>query len=60
MHEAVQVCLELTEDNKGREISGLKEAMEKLKLSSGTIVTLNQEDKIENIRLVPAWKWMSE
>lgn len=56
--EAVQACLELTEDNKDREISGLKEAMERLKLSNGTIVTLNQEDKIGNISVVPAWKWM--
>ena len=58
---AIQSCLELNEDNKARELSGLFEAMERLKLSSGTIVTLAQEDSFvqggKRVRVVPAWKW---
>lgn len=58
--KALQVCYNLTEDNKDREIGGLKEAMEKFKLSQGTIVTFNQEDKIGNIKVIPIWKWLLE
>jgi len=58
---AIQSCLELNEDNKARELSGLLEAMERLGLPSGTIVTLAQEDsftlKGKRVRVVPAWKW---
>lgn len=58
---AFQSCLELNEENKERELSGLVEAMDGLKLSSGTIVTLAQEDsftlKGKRVRVVPAWKW---
>jgi predicted AAA+ superfamily ATPase len=58
---AFQSCLELNDENKERELSGLVEAMESLKLPSGTIVTLAQEDsftlKGKRLRVVPAWKW---
>jgi predicted AAA+ superfamily ATPase len=56
--EAIQVCYALNEDNKEREINGLKDAMEKFHLSSGTIVTWNQEDTFDNILVLPAWKWL--
>lgn len=61
---AVQACYKLSEENKAREIDGLLEALNQFKLEEGIIVTYDQEDSlVENgkkIRLIPAWKWMSE
>lgn len=57
---AIQVCYELNEDNKEREISGLKEAMKEYKLKKGLILTNNQEEefRIEGkiIEIIPIWK----
>lgn len=59
--QAIQVCSELTESNKEREITGLIEAMDEFKLKEGTIITLNQEETIKQdnltIKLIPAYKW---
>lgn len=59
--EAIQVCYELNEKNKEREINGLIGAMEKFKLKEGTIVTLNQEETLERnklrLKIIPAYKW---
>lgn len=56
-----QVCLDLNLDNKDREINGLKSAMSKFNLNTGTILTLNQEDEIKEnskiIRIIPVWRW---
>ena len=46
--EAIQVCYELNENNKEREINGLKEAMDKLSIEEGIILTFNQKDNINN------------
>lgn len=58
----IQVCYELTEDNKQREIDGLLEATEMFKLNKGLILTYNQEDefKIKNKKIIvkPVWKWL--
>ncbi len=60
---AVQVCYEVNEDNKKREIGGLLEAMEEFNLKKGLILTCNQKDMIEvggkRIIIEPAWKWMT-
>ncbi|MEK6970901.1 MAG: ATP-binding protein [archaeon] len=62
--KAIQVCWELTEENKEREINGLTEALEALQLKNGLIITHHQEDVIETqgktIYIEPAWKWMYE
>lgn len=55
---AVQVCSRVTEENKERELGGLSEALATFGLSQGIIITEDQEDRIGNVRLVPAWKWM--
>ena len=59
---AIQVCFDLNDDNKDREIKGLEEALEKLNLKEGLILTFNQEDElsISNKRIIikPVWKWM--
>lgn len=58
----LQVCFELNEDNKDREINGMLAAMEYTKLKTGTILTLNQEDELDfdsrTILVKPAWKWL--
>jgi len=59
---AIQVCYELNEDNKQREIDGLVEAMKKFNLPEGTILTLDQQDEIKisgkTIKICPVWRWL--
>ncbi|MBS3149704.1 ATP-binding protein [Candidatus Woesearchaeota archaeon] len=61
---AIQVCYDLNEDNKEREINGLLEALEMFDLKEGTILTYNQEDKLKsknrNIKVLPIWRWLSQ
>ncbi len=60
--KAIQVCYEVNEDNKKREINGLVEALEKFDLPEGIIVTYGQQDELEisrkTIRILPAWRWL--
>lgn len=57
VEEAVQVCYEINDENLKREMDGLLEAMDFLKLKEGKIVTLQQEDEFnidgKIVRLVP-------
>ena len=61
--EAVQVCFELTPDNRERELAGLLGAMRELSLREGTIVTLRQSDFAReagrDVRIVPAHEWLT-
>jgi len=54
----VQVCYEMTVDNKNREIDGLFAAMNFFKTDKGIIITLNQKDIIikdgKKVEVVPA------
>jgi len=56
-----QVCFDLNEDNKDREINGLLAAMEYTRMNTGTVLTLNQADELEigknKIFIKPVWKW---
>ncbi|MBI2044623.1 ATP-binding protein [Candidatus Pacearchaeota archaeon] len=60
--KAVQVCFDLNEDNKDREINGLLEALEKFNLKDGIILTYKQDDefniKNKKIKVLPVWKWL--
>ncbi|MBI5392950.1 ATP-binding protein [Candidatus Woesearchaeota archaeon] len=62
--EAIQVCYILNKENREREITGLIEAMNKLKLKKGTILTYEQTEEInvkdKRIQVLPAYKWMLE
>ena len=62
VERAVQVCFDLNEGNKEREIEGLREAMEKFNVKNGLILTNNQEDEIKLnkniIKVMPVWKWL--
>ncbi|MBS3092095.1 ATP-binding protein [Candidatus Pacearchaeota archaeon] len=61
---AIQVCYDLNEDNREREISGLSEAMDKFKLNEGLLLTNSQEEEIKieskKIKVMPVWKWLLE
>ena len=58
---AVQVCAQLTHDNKDRELEGLKNAMLFFNLPEGLLLTMNEDDKItigdRTITIKPVWKW---
>jgi len=60
--QVIQVCYELNNDNKQREIAGLTEAMTRFNLDKGLILTFDQEDEliIENKKaiIMPVWKWL--
>lgn len=62
--QAIQVCFDLNEDNKNREINGLIEALEKFNLSEGIILTYKQDDEFrpgkKKIKVMPVWKWLLE
>ncbi|NOX17521.1 MAG: ATP-binding protein [Chlorobi bacterium] len=57
--KALQVTYELTDRNKNREINGLIEAMEKLQIENGTIISFDQEEEINGVKVVPFWKYFS-
>lgn len=60
----IQVTFELNDENKDREIAGLLEAIEEVKLKEGLIITYDQEDEFTQndvrIKVRPAWKWIKE
>lgn len=64
MVEAIQVCCELGDENQGREVGGLLEAMEKFNLKKGLILTYDQEYEFtknkKKISVKPVWKWLLE
>jgi predicted AAA+ superfamily ATPase len=57
--QAIQVCYRLEEDTLRREMKGLIEAMEMTGIRKGMIITLDQEDKFDDVDIIPAWKWLS-
>ncbi|HAT73898.1 MAG: hypothetical protein US30_C0004G0003 [Candidatus Moranbacteria bacterium GW2011_GWF2_36_839] len=60
----IQVTDHLDANNREREIGGLLEAMEKYKLSSGLILTSDDDEEIilqnRTIIVKPIWKWLLE
>ena len=60
--EAYQVCSNLNEKNRKREIDGLMDALVRYNLKTGYIITRQQEEiiKIKNktIKVIPIWKWL--
>lgn len=55
---AVQSCREVNNENMAREVNGIKNAMLETGATEGLIITHNQEDKLDGIELIPAWKWI--
>ena len=56
--EAIQVCHTLNEDNRERELKGLRKAMERFGLKKGLIVTRDQKDKVGSVEIAPAYEWL--
>ena len=61
---AIQVCYDLNEGNREREISGLMDALKEFNLKEGLILTNNQEEELKvegkSIIIKPVWKWLLE
>ncbi len=61
---AIQVCYDLHEENKNRELNGLVTALLKFNLQQGFILTYNQRDEFivdgKKIIVKPAWEWLLE
>ncbi len=62
--QAIQVCWQLTEENRPREIRGLKEAVRRAqgRIQEARILTFDQSDHIEEdglrIPIQPVWEWL--
>jgi len=60
--QLIQVCYNLDENSRRREIDGLSEAMTFFKKKNGLILTLDQEEEIilsdKIITVKPVWKWL--
>jgi len=54
---AIQVCYELHSGNRDRELKGLVEIEKKFKVSKKVLVTYNQEEMVEDMEIVPFWKY---
>ena len=61
-YSAIQVCFEINGDNQERELNGLLSALRFFKLREGTILTIDQRDKILvdgcTINVVPAFDFL--
>jgi hypothetical protein len=62
---AIQVCFDLNDENREREVNGLLESMKDLGIEQGMILTYNQDDVIRTDRgaeifVVPVWRWLLE
>lgn len=59
---AIQVTEVISNQNKDREIKGIIEAMDTLKISNGYILTYDQFDEIKigkyKIKVLPIWYWL--
>lgn len=63
--KAIQISEKITEENHKREINGLMSALKKHNLKEGTILSLDNKEKIEKIenkkiKFIPFWKWLLE
>jgi len=59
---AIQVCYELNDKNKEREVQGLLEVVQKFKPKNYLILTNTQEEELvikgKKITVQPVWKWL--
>lgn len=60
----IQVCFQITEENKKREFNSLVSASRSLKCNNLTLTTYDQEGeekyKGKKIKIIPLWKWLLE
>jgi predicted AAA+ superfamily ATPase len=58
--QAFQVCYELNETNRAREINGLLAAMAKFSIPQGYIITYDQAERInDHIQVIPFWQYFA-
>jgi predicted AAA+ superfamily ATPase len=61
---AIQVCYELSPENRDRELEGLTATMLTLAIKNGIILTYHQEESIVrngfSLRVLPVWRWLLE
>ncbi len=62
--QGIQVCYELTDDNRDREVNGLLDVIKEFDLKEGLLLTHSREDEIrmdrKKIQILPVWKWLLE
>jgi uncharacterized protein len=62
--QVIQVCYEMNDENKLRELNGLMEAMDYFNLNEGFIISRKQKDDFiigtKKIKIVPAYDWLSK
>ena len=56
-YHAFQVCYELNPLNQERELNGFRTLEKTLNLSSRTIITYDSETKIEDVDIIPFWRF---
>ncbi len=56
----IQVCWELNDQNMKRELQGIKKLEDSLNPNKKIIITYNQEDEIDGIKIVPFWNYFFE
>ena len=61
---ALQICYELSQKNRDRELDGLTSAMLTLGIKNGIILTYHQEETIVHngfsLHVLPVWQWLLE
>jgi len=61
---AIQVCYDLSQKNRDRELEGLTSAMLTLGITNGIILTYHQEETIASkgfsLHVLPVWRWLLE
>lgn len=62
IEQLIQVCYELSPENRMREIRGLTDAMDYFNTDNGLIITFNQQDAFmhngKRVEVVPAWEFL--
>ena len=60
--KVIQVCTELTKENKELELKGLFEAMKTFQIGEGIILTLEQKEEVhyegKNVHIIPLPQWL--
>jgi len=56
-YQAFQVCYQLTATNQKRECAGFDKIAGQVKLNRKIILTYNQETQIDDIEVIPVWKY---
>jgi Predicted ATPase (AAA+ superfamily) len=57
-YQAIQVCYEITNENRAREVGIFNKIEKETTLTRKMIITYNQEIKIGDIEVIPIWKWI--